>query len=82
MNELHSAATRGSAEHTLAALLSSGLIDINQGTVTGWTPLMCGAVKGHPHVVEILLNNGADKSIAADGGATTLHLPVKTDTCP
>ncbi|GAB9476214.1 hypothetical protein Gpo141_00013283 [Globisporangium polare] len=39
----------------------------------GWTPLMCAAANGHTRVVETLLANGADASIANAEGRTALH---------
>lgn len=60
MNELHHAARDGSTKRTMA-LLSRGEIDIDEGTRTaGYTALMIAAFLGHPGVVTILLNNGAN----------------------
>ena len=71
-NELHYAAKDGSSERTLA-LLSSGLIDIDQGTPDGRTPLMLAAHRDNSHVVRMLLNGGANFAIVGDSRCTALH---------
>lgn len=72
--ELHLAAGRGSTKRTLA-VLSRGEIDIDQRDhdQNGSTPLMMAATFGHPQVVTVLLNKGANVSITVDDGATALH---------
>ncbi len=73
-NGLHQAARAGSTERTLA-LLSSGSIDINQGSPQGVTPLMVAALKGYASIVRILLNHKADVSLIDDeDGCTALHM--------
>ena len=74
MNELHAAARIGCVERAVA-LLSRGVIDINEGAsqARGMTPLMIAASFGHPRVVRVLLNNGADLSMVNDDGGTALH---------
>ena len=71
MNELHTAADDGCIVRTLA-FLSRGLIDVNQGTPEGWTPLMFAAQSGHSRVVELLLKRGAIVSIVYDEGGGIL----------
>ena len=72
-NELHSAARAGSVERTIA-LLSRGVIDIDEGEPTGMNPLMIAAIRGHLRVVEILLEKGADVSaVDDDAGFSPLH---------
>lgn len=70
-NGLHRAAKDGSAERTLS-LLSSGLIDIDQGDSDGWTPLLFAAGMGHSRVVVILLRHGANVSVVANDRHTAL----------
>lgn len=69
VNDLHNAASVGSAAQTLA-VLSTGSCDIDGGK---WTPLMIAACHGYPDVVEILLDRGANASKKGDKGATALH---------
>lgn len=71
LNDLHNAACCGSAQRTLA-VLSRGTIDIDQGDHEGVTPLMYASIRGHARVVNILLNRGADVSLAADDSFTAL----------
>ncbi|CBN77942.1 EsV-1-199 [Ectocarpus siliculosus] len=70
-NQLHQAAQDGLVELALA-LLSSGWIDIDQGTQGGWTPLMYATIEGCLLVVRILLDNGAKTNLVADGGVDAL----------
>ena len=71
-SDLHQAAFDGSTSR-LVALLSDGPFDIDEGSPSGRTPLMMASCMGHPHVVRILLNKGADVSIVPDDGHTALH---------
>eukprot|EP00752_Nemacystus_decipiens_P011612 g10310.t1 len=73
---LHKAACGGSSERTIA-LLSRGLINIDQGDPDGWTPLMYAAAGGHSRVAQILLSRGANACIATDAGTTALHLSAE-----
>ncbi|CAN0048152.1 unnamed protein product [Hapterophycus canaliculatus] len=70
-NKLHKAAKAGSAART-TALLASGSIDIDEGDPDGWTPLIFAAGMGHSKVVLILLENGANLSVAANDDLTAL----------
>ncbi|CAB1120289.1 unnamed protein product [Ectocarpus sp. CCAP 1310/34] len=72
MNELHLAAMNGSSERALALLSSRDPIDVNQGDSAGCTPLMLATTNGHPRVVRILLNHGANMSIVDDVGSDAL----------
>lgn len=73
LNDLHNAACCGSAQRTLA-VLSRGTIDIDQGDHEGVTPLMYASITGHARVVNILLNRGADVSLAAGDDSFTALL--------
>ncbi len=75
-NELHAAATLGSARHVEAAL-ASGSIDIDQGDPKGFTPLMIAAASGDSRVASILQRRGANVSIVSDGGFTALHFSAQ-----
>lgn len=71
-NELHGAAYHGCTEKT-TALLSKGLINIDEGDPSGWTPLIVASNRGFSPAVQVLLDGGANISIASDGGFTALH---------
>ena len=75
-NELHSAAAVGSAEET-TALLSGGSLDIDQADAQGWTPLVYACGMGHSHVARILLDKGANASIADTDGGTAMHMAAE-----
>ncbi len=75
-NDLHRAAYDGSIKRTVA-LLSSGSLDVNQGTPHGYTALMLGAANGHADIVRILLSKGADASILGYDGFAALHLAAQ-----
>lgn len=70
-NELHFAADAGSTQRT-AAILSLGLVDVNQGDPDGWTTLIVASQRGCTRIVRILLKEGADVLIVADLGFTAL----------
>lgn len=59
------------------ALLSRGVIDVNEGDPNGITPLMFASTKGHLRIVRALLHQGANVEIAEDGGAAPLHGSTK-----
>ncbi|CAN0526946.1 unnamed protein product [Ectocarpus sp. 12 AP-2014] len=73
---LHSAANDGSFERVFG-IVSSGSIQINQGSPEGWTPLMLAADGGHSRIVSFLLNRGAIARIMGDEGVTALHVSAK-----
>ena len=73
LNDLHTAALRGSTEATIA-LLSTGSVNIDQVDPDGLTPLMYSVQRNNSLVTRILLNRGANVSTAADDGFTALHI--------
>lgn len=75
--KLHKAAFLGVNERTLAALISSGSVDVNRGGDNGVTPLMFAAVGGHAHSVRVLLGKGASVSVADVDGCTALLLAAQ-----
>lgn len=77
MNDLHTAAHLGSVGGT-KAVLSRGLINFDQGSPEGWTPLMIAARGGHSRVAKVLLDSGADVSVTADNGVTALHVSAQS----
>lgn len=75
-NDLHYAALDGSIEHSMA-LLSRGEIDIDQGGFEGSTALMIASFRGFAHLVNVLLNKGANVAMVNDDGYDALHLSAK-----
>ncbi|AAK14613.1 unnamed protein product [Ectocarpus sp. 4 AP-2014] len=73
---LHSAANHGSFEQVFG-IVSSGSVQINQGSPEGWTPLMLAADGGYSRIVSFLLNKGAIARIMGDEGVTALHVSAK-----
>lgn len=59
------------------ALLSAGSFNIDQGNPRGVTPLMYAAQEGHSRVARILLDRGANVSIAKDGGFSAVHVSAQ-----
>lgn len=76
LNELHEAALYG-CPHQMMDLLRDGSIDINQGTPTGSTALMLAAQQGRAEVARVLLDKGANMSIAAQRGFTVLLIAAQ-----
>lgn len=74
LNELHAAASIGSAQRVMAVLSSKGSINIDHRGPRGWTPRMAAALGGHSRVTEILLGRGASVSVVAGGDYTALHI--------
>ena len=54
------------------ALLSGGLIDIDQGDSQGHTPLMMASAMGNSQVVRILLDKGTNVSMVSPSGRSAL----------
>lgn len=74
---MHQAAYQGLIEEVVA-LLSTGSIDVDGGSLTGLTPLMAAALNGRSHVVEILLLHfGASVFMIDDNDATALHVSAQ-----
>lgn len=71
-NKLLDAASAGSVKRTLAALSSTSVMDVNQGDLTGMTPLIVAAYRGSSPVVQLLLSKGASTSATTDNGFTAL----------
>ncbi|CAM9322122.1 unnamed protein product, partial [Hapterophycus canaliculatus] len=70
-NKLHRAVRAGSAE-SVAAIVASRCVDIDEVDEKTCTPLMRAAQKGHCPIVGILLKEGADVSVAGPDGLTAL----------
>jgi uncharacterized protein len=70
---LHYAAWSGSGTVIIAALLDNKA-DINRRNDRGITPLYFAAATGHDSQVKLLLQRGADRSIASKSGYTALRV--------
>lgn len=73
MSELHRAAGNGSIEWA-EAVLSGGMIGVDERTPDGVTPLMFASLKGHLRIVRMLLHKGANVAIIDGEGFSALHL--------
>lgn len=60
------------ADRTVA-VLSEGVIAIDEGATDGITPLMLATACDHLRVVEILLDKGANVAIVSNDGVAALH---------
>ncbi|XP_067653306.1 putative ankyrin repeat protein RF_0381 [Haliotis asinina] len=70
-NILHLACSQGNFD-VVKYLLSLNLLDINSRGNKQMTPVMVAADKGYENVVELLVNNGARRSIKDNDGKTLL----------
>uniref|UniRef100_A0A0D6R704 Uncharacterized protein n=1 Tax=Araucaria cunninghamii TaxID=56994 RepID=A0A0D6R704_ARACU len=72
---LHVAAAAG--HHQIVCILGAGVdpsvSGVNSSDEEGWTPLHSAVSSGKDNVVEVLLQAGADVSMANKGGRTALH---------
>ncbi|XP_075267127.1 NAD-capped RNA hydrolase NUDT12 isoform X3 [Opisthocomus hoazin] len=73
ISQLHNFAAAGDAAR-LKALLSHSPSLINAAADNGWTALMYGARNGHLEVVQILLEEGCDRSIVNKSRQTALDI--------
>ena len=82
--------TRTSVDLFRAAVANDGVVimdcieqrlDINQRDEFGWTALMTAAASKSEKAVEVLLRNGADKTVRDKGGNTALSIAHKKS-CP
>lgn len=69
---LYKAALLGNTELTLALLEQGAAIDA-PGKEDGATPLFGAIENGYDHIVELLLAQGADKTLLKEGGQTPLE---------
>ncbi|CAM9381361.1 unnamed protein product [Ectocarpus sp. 13 AM-2016] len=69
--DLHQAAAQGMVKRT-STLLSRPLANVDQRDNDGFTPLIVAAQEGHHNVVRVLLEHGAQISMASYAGCTAL----------
>jgi ankyrin repeat protein len=70
---LYKAAKAGRAE-AADVLIRVGKADVNKLSAFGSTPLHEAAVRGHTHIVELLLRHGASHSLKDHEGVTPLEV--------
>ncbi len=81
LTALHLAAREGHVKAVLALL--DGGADINQGSAADPTsPLLIAAINGYFDLALLLLERGADPTLASDAGATPLYATLNTEWGP
>ncbi|XP_071086040.1 serine/threonine-protein phosphatase 6 regulatory ankyrin repeat subunit C-like [Haliotis cracherodii] len=70
---LHYASLVGDVD-IIKQILSDNSEDVNSRGEDGRTPVMCAASKGHGHVVNLLVDKGADLSLVDNKGENILHV--------
>lgn len=70
----------GSGEQVSAVLLHRSA-NVDQVNHNGFTHFMVAVANGHPDIVRVLLNKGANASLVAEDGLTALHLSAKFGAC-
>lgn len=71
---LHYASEIPGNEAVLKALLNAGAAVEAQENIVGWTPLIMAVLFGDANGVEVLIEGGADVTIADNSSVTALHL--------
>ena len=66
-------------EQIVALLLANAETDPNHRGENGVTALHIAALRGDPHLVELLLQGGADKTIVDHAGRTPYHIAQQQD---
>ena len=75
---IHAAAAVG-AYRLVGELLNDIKVDVNQRNANGETALLCACRSGHPDIVMLLLNSGANASIQSKNGESPLHWLIAFD---
>ena len=75
---IHAAAAVG-AYRLIQELLTNIKIDVNQRNAKGETALLCACRSGHPDIVKLLLDSGAQASIQSASGESPLHWLLSFD---
>ncbi len=75
---IHAAAAVG-AFGLIQKLLTDIKIDVNQRNARGETALLCACRSGHPDMVKLLLDSGAQASVPSTSGESPLHWLLSFD---
>ncbi len=81
LNALHYATRQGSVE-SVRALLAAGAEINGRSPADGTTPLLMATINGHFDLAMVLLEAGADPSLASDAGATPLFSAINIQWAP
>ena len=71
-------ACRNGQKNIVQIFLKKGGIDINKRDAEGNTPLYHACLKGYRDIVVLLLDNGADSSIANNHSESPLHAAARS----
>jgi ankyrin repeat protein len=72
------ASTHGHIDYVIA-LISYGVNVNMKAEYSGWTALHFASVRDHTEIIQILLDNGADKHVQNNNGSTALSLRWDSD---
>ena len=74
--KLRKNSTEGNTDE-VRKLLSIGLLDVDCVDEVGWTPILEAAWTGHKHVVQLLLDRGAEPNMVDQNGITPLSYALQ-----
>lgn len=78
---LHKACQNNAHPNVVKTLLAAGAV-VDERNVDSWTPLHEAIYHGNVEVCKVLLDHGADASLANDSGNNAMLLAVKIDNAP
>ena len=81
MDNIFLNACKNGQKGVVAAFLKKGGIDVNKRDAAGNTALLYAAMKGAKDIVRLLIDNGADVSLANNASITPILIEIGRASC-